>query len=247
MINNLWCIRKMSMELKDFWAKTSPFQSVYTHSVISGKVAQVLAREFLSSGVRELLSKQLSLGKTDLLCFLGYLVALHDVGKLDYSFQVRDDQLREKLLDQVELQEIYIPGVRHEKTGQMFLHSCWKEGGEDRHSSTLFSKIVGAHHQGKVGNGNFRAVSEWQEYRKILENKIRAQFYGKQETVLPAVPKEEQGAVGALLLGIMILADWISSGSTFSDAETWIETADAQDRIEKETRLFLKKCGLNME
>ena len=237
----------MSMELNDFWAKTAPFQSVYTHSVISGRVAQVLTREYLSSGVRELLSRQLSLGKTDLLCFIGYLVALHDIGKLDYSFQVRDERLREKLLDQVELHEIYTPGVRHEKTGQMFLHSCWKEGGEDRHSSALFSKIVGAHHQGKTGNGNFRATSKWQEYRKTLENRIRAQFYGKHETVLPTMPKEEQGAVGALLLGIMILADWISSGRTFLDAETWIERADAQARIEKETRRFLEKSGLKPE
>ena len=51
------------MELKEFWAKTDPFQSVYTHSVISGKMAQVLTREYLSSGAREYLSAQLSLDK----------------------------------------------------------------------------------------------------------------------------------------------------------------------------------------
>ena len=243
----LWCNRNMSMELKDFWAKTGPFQSVYTHSMISGKVAQILTREYLSTGVREFLSAQLSLGRNDLISFIGYLVALHDIGKLDYSFQVRYDLLREKLLDQDELNEIYMPGVRHEKTSQMFLHSFWKAGGEERHSSSLFSLIVGAHHQGKKGNGNFRTVSQWQEYRNTLENRIRAQFYSSNGTVLPATSKTEQGAVGALLLGIMILADWISSGSTFSDAEQWIESSDAQDRIEKDTRLFLEKSGLKPE
>ena len=233
-----------NMELNDFWAKTAPYQSVYTHSIISGKVAQVLVNEYLSPGIVELLSTQLSLDRNSLIRFVRYLVCLHDVGKLDYSFQVRDERLREKLLDQTELQEIFIPGVRHEKTGQMFLHSLWKERCEDRLASALFSKIVGAHHQGKAGSGNFRSGSAWQEYRSSLEAGIREQLYSNQEAVLPSVPKSAQGTVGTLLLGIMILADWISSGNTFSDAETWIANADAPKRIEKEAKLFLEKSGL---
>ena len=93
-----------NMELNDFWAKTAPYQSVYTHSIISGKVAQVLVDEYLSPGIVELLSTQLSLDRNSLIRFVRYLVCLHDVGKLDYSFQVRDERLREKLLDQTELQ-----------------------------------------------------------------------------------------------------------------------------------------------
>ena len=232
------------MNSRDFWAKSSPFQSVYTHALISGTVAEVLVEELLSAGVKNQLVRDLSLDPDRLPGFVGYLASLHDIGKIEYSFQAQDQTMREKLELESAFSELYIPGVRHELTGRDFLRFRWKEGGEDRQSCTLFSKIVGAHHQGKNGSGNYRPDSAWQNARLSMEAELRAHFLSGQQPSLPVVSREKQGSTAAILLGLMILSDWIASGSSFADAETWIGSADAADRIRKEARGFLLKTGL---
>ena len=77
------------MNAKDIWAKTEPFQSVLTHARVSGTVAETLLFELLSCGVRKQLSDALSLDREQLAAFVGYLVSLHDIGKIEYSFQAQ--------------------------------------------------------------------------------------------------------------------------------------------------------------
>lgn len=232
------------MDSKDFWAKTSPFQSVYTHSRISGTVAGVLLQELLCVGVREQLSQELSLNGDKLLAFVEYLVSLHDLGKIEYSFQAQNGKTQQVLENEPELQEIYMPGVRHEKTGQDFLRAFWKENGENRQSCALLSKVVGAHHQGKTGKGNHNPKSAWQMYRVSLEAELRKLFLRGQKPTIPYISKEKQGSTAAILLGIMILADWIASGDSFADAEDWISEPNADTRIRDEAGRFLRGSGL---
>ena len=47
-----------SISLKDVWAKTDPFQSIVTHSTLSGLIAQVIWNQMLE-GVREELAHSL--------------------------------------------------------------------------------------------------------------------------------------------------------------------------------------------
>ena len=42
----------MSIGLQQIWAKTDPFQSILTHSLISGIVAQVIVHKMIVPGVR---------------------------------------------------------------------------------------------------------------------------------------------------------------------------------------------------
>ena len=42
----------MSIGLQQLWAKTDPFQSILTHSFISGIVAQVIVHKMIVPGVR---------------------------------------------------------------------------------------------------------------------------------------------------------------------------------------------------
>ena len=232
------------MDSRLLWAKTSPFQSIYTHARISGTVAGVLLQQLLSAGTREQLAEELSLDADRLVGFVQFLVSLHDIGKIEYSFQVQDEKTRQIIELDGTMQEVYKPGIRHEKTGQDFLRAFWKECGEDRHSCALLSKIVGAHHQGKTGSGNYHNNPAWQAVRVSLEAKLMKRFLGDRTPRLPTVQKEKQGAAAAILLGIMILSDWIASGSSFTDAEAWIEDADAEDRIRAEAEGFLSKSGL---
>ena len=48
-----------SISLKDVWAKTDPFQSILTHSTLSGLIAQVIWNQ-MPEGVREELAQFLS-------------------------------------------------------------------------------------------------------------------------------------------------------------------------------------------
>ena len=83
------------MDLNRFWAKTEPFQSVQTHAIVSGSIAQILLFDFLSKGDRDRLCGDLCLSEDSLRHFVGYLVSLHDIGKLEYSFQCSDEKCRD--------------------------------------------------------------------------------------------------------------------------------------------------------
>lgn len=232
------------MDSRNFWAKTSPFQSISTHARISGIVATVILDELLSAGVRAQLCDNLSLDSDQLRGFVGYLVSLHDLGKIEYSFQVQNEDMRRAIESDRCMQEVFKPGTRHEKTGQSFLRAFWKESGEDHQSCALLSKVIGAHHQGKTGSGNYNPNSAWQPLRISLEAELKKFFLGDQPFRLPRVQKNRQGSTAAILLGIMILSDWIASGTSFADAETWIDSIDADNRIRAKSEQFLAKSGL---
>ncbi len=233
------------MELKDFWAKTKPFQSVYTHSVVSGLVSQFLLTHWLSEGDRKRLTQELHLDEEELTPFVGYLVSLHDVGKLEYSFQVMDEELGEVTRREYGAQALARTGVRHEKTGRDYLQDLWSELGEEWDSAELFSMIIGAHHQGKTGTGNYKPRdSVWNGFRGELESRMRAFFLGGGESPLPMAEGAGRGAASAILLGLLILSDWIASGTWFEEAESWLEGPDGRKRIREEAERFLRESGL---
>ena len=70
-----------SISLKDVWAKTDPFQSIVTHSILSGLIAQVIWNQ-MPEGAQEELAQFLSCTQEQVKAWLGYLVSLHDIGKV---------------------------------------------------------------------------------------------------------------------------------------------------------------------
>ena len=46
--------------------------------------------------------------------------------------------------------------VRHEKTSVIVLKRIWKEAGIDLRTRNRFAGLIGAHHQGKSGEGHKR-------------------------------------------------------------------------------------------
>ena len=61
--------------------------------------------------------------------------------------------------------------------------------------------------------------------------------------MLPDPPKQDRGVVGALLLGVVILADWIASGALFQDAESWLGLSGTAE-VRRRARGFLSDSGL---
>lgn len=235
------------MKLNDFWAKTEPFQSVVTHGLVSGYVAQVLVRTYLSPGTRKLLGSLLGLDTTRLEGFVGYLVSLHDIGKIEYNFQVKDSAMLEKLrADAIYSKEngITINGVRHERTGQIQIKSYWRALGEQKRAAELFSGIIGAHHQGKNGEGAWAVPENWHDLQAQFELKMKCEFINTTNQRLPNIEKELKGVVGAIVLSLVIVSDWIASGPAFADAEAWIRQETAKEIITKKAEEFLLRSNM---
>ena len=231
------------MTLNDFWAKSEPFQSIITHSVVSGRVAQELYDKFLSAGTQVQFETTLQMNGEEIRDFIGYLVSLHDIGKLELSFQAKNPTIKEIIDQSFCDDEVIAHGIRHEKTGEKCIRSIWQIYEEDRISSWTFSKIIGSHHQGKEGKARFRKASVWYDLQRELEEYMR-KFFLSEYVHLPKFDHDQQGIVSVILLGIMIMADWISSGSFFSDAEEWIKSTNVDHLIRTKTLDFLRRSSI---
>ena len=232
------------MMINEYWAKSEPFQSITTHSLICGRVSQILLEKWLCEGDRAQLMQAFGFSAEQLKGFVGYLCSLHDIGKIEYRFQAQDEIFRQKLAQEQTDSDLFISGTRHEKTSRDCLRTLWKERCEDRVSGAVFSKVVGAHHQGKTGSGNFKRQSQWYIKQCELEAVMRQTFLSRCEYTLPKLSKAFQGKAGAMMLGLLILSDWISSGSAFSDAEEWIDRPDADAQINAKANDFILRSGL---
>lgn len=121
-----------SISLKDVWAKTDPFQSIMTHATLSGLAAQVIW-EKLPEGVREELVRLLSSTQEQGKAWLGYLVSLHDIGKVEELFQWQWPEMRARMEKAGKKPEFADTKVRHERTTAEALNErIWKELGAEK-------------------------------------------------------------------------------------------------------------------
>lgn len=87
----------MHISLSRIWAKAEPYQSVLTHSILSGIVAQVIVKKMLVPGVQRKLQSALSCPEAQFADWIGYLVSLHDIGKVEGQFQYRWAPMKETM------------------------------------------------------------------------------------------------------------------------------------------------------
>lgn len=233
------------MELTDFWAKTNPFQSIVTHGIVSGTVCRYLMSEYLSAGSRRLTADVLDVTEEELAGFMAYLVSLHDIGKIEYHFQCKDPDMKSKLKELgVDKRYLGKEFVRHEKTGAIAISRIWEQQDLDEESIDVFAAMIGAHHQKDHGTGSMSKDSFFAEQRQKFESAMYERFMAGSEDPLPEIPDRQEGVFESILLGMIILSDWISSGILFADAEEWIESADSETEITRRTKRFLEESGL---
>lgn len=238
----------MNISLSQVWAKTDPYQSILTHSVLSGLVAQVIVKKMLVPGVRKRLLTALSCKEEQFLDWIGYLVSLHDIGKVEGQFQYRWAPMKGKM-DEAGLKPAFLDPtpVRHEKTTCHCLKDrIWKDIG-DRSSVRFYTGILEIHHQGKSGAEGDRQNQFWNQLQDEMEFQMRRRFLHSDQVFLPAVEKKDRGSVGVLLLGIVVLSDWIASSDYFAQAESWSSQPDAQENAERLAEHFLDVSGLTVQ
>lgn len=230
------------ISLDSMCAKSEPFQSIPVHGIVSGVTAQVLFSQFLSPGTAQKLERLLRLSEEETANLIGYLVSLHDIGKLAPRFMERiaSPELYKQLKEE-DLLPRFSEHVRHEKTTQQLLKTMWKKEGAALRTLNFYSGILGAHHQGKSGNGE-GAAPLWEPFQQEMEQRMR-NFFGPVPS-LPEVPKNELGFLGSVLLGLTVLADWISSGAYFGHAQDWMGEPDFREKVREQAIEFLRKSGL---
>ena len=225
-------------ELSRLWAKTEPYQSVLTHGFVVGAVAQELVRYALSAGVRLELETALACSEEELIRLAGYIASLHDCGKIGVAFQSRDAETR-RMLENAGQSPGIPTSARHEKTTYSALKRIWKR------KWVFYAEILAAHHQGRPGRGE-KSGEVWMELQDEFELTMRRAFLGRDCAALPE-PVSGEGAAGALMLGIVILADWIASGEAFADAEEWMNGGAKLDEARARAVEFIDKSGLKAE
>ena len=236
-----------SISLKDVWAKTDPFQSIMTHATLSGLAAQVIW-EKLPEGVQEELACLLSITQEQGKAWLGYLVSLHDIGKVEELFQWQWPEMRARMEKAGKKPEFADTKVRHERTTVAALNErIWKELGAEKSLRSFYAGVLGAHHQGKDGKGGSKHTknsSFWNGLQAELEETMRHLFLKTEVVFFPPIEKPWKGPAGALLLGLTILSDWIASGDLFADAETWFDPEKTWAEAEQKVERFLEDSGL---
>ena len=236
------------MELKQMWAKTQPFQSVVTHGIVSGTICRHLMKAYLSDGCRQLVSGLLGLTEDELSDFMAYLISLHDIGKIEYHFQCKDPEMKARLKE-LGVDKGYVgkENIRHEKTGEASLRNLWEQQEQNYDSLEIFAALIGSHHQKNHSSDRAKKDSFFEGYRRELELFMRESFLADPNVVLPEVSDKQEGVIESILLGMMILSDWIASGIMFADAEEWIANDDSEKLIMDKTEEFLTLSGLKKE
>lgn len=176
----------MRIGLSQVWAKTEPFQSILTHSELSGIVAQVIVKKAVAPGVRQKLLTALSCTDEVFCNWIGYLVSLHDIGKVEGQFQYRWPPMKERM-DKAGLRPV-LPeeSIRHERTTWRCLRErIWRTAGH-RSEAKFYADILAAHHQGKNGAEGEQQNSFWNSLQEelrhwlehLMEDQVRAASSG---------------------------------------------------------------------
>ena len=229
------------MTIFDLWAKAAPFQSVVTHGIVSGVVAQQVLSLFLPAGTRDQLCRGLNVTDAQLEQFVGYFTSLHDIGKINYYFQAMQED-RKPEMEAAGLAEMDLPDLhfRHERESFLALKKIWDP--IDHRNGVKLAEILGAHHQGKrTSLTQPQASPPWEALQQAFEGEMRQRFWHSAYT-FPKLEKSSEGAVSAILLGIVILSDWISSSDCFDAAEA---QADLREYARQQAAQFLQWSGLH--
>lgn len=183
----------MSIGLQQIWAKTEPFQSILTHSFISGIVAQVIVHKMIVPGVRNKLLALLSCTPEKFTDWIGYLVSLHDVGKIEGQFQYRWLPMKESMdKEGVKPDFPALNQIRHEKTTWRCLRErLWKEA-SNQSAAKFYADILEVHHQGKSGTEGDRQDLFGIIFRKNSSTGCGFDFYALRNYFYPLLGKKTE-------------------------------------------------------
>ena len=113
----------MQITKDDLWAKLEPFESVESHLLRTGLVCKVACtKTSLKSVFKVLQENTFGIDDENLLNFVCYIIAMHDIGKVHPSFQEKDKDFCNKLKEE-NLYNPIIDNFRHEAQSQEYIYN----------------------------------------------------------------------------------------------------------------------------
>ncbi|GMV90134.1 MAG: CRISPR-associated helicase/endonuclease Cas3 [Chthonomonas sp.] len=181
---------------RELWAKSEPRHPLWRHQLDTAAVSLELRNPLLHEGWS---AEQLAL-----------VVALHDIGKADASFQHQTGGSLSEDLQRAGFGLTSDSKCRHERLSARFLRGAFKSADQEQDADTI-ARCVLAHHgywcEGARGVGNAYEKAQ-QDLCSMLQDVLGVRF----DTV-PAV--KDHSSFGMRLCGHIVLCDWIASNEAF--------------------------------
>ena len=222
------------------WAKTEPFKPLKMHLLETGIVAQELIVEGCFVPLEKELECYLALSRDKVLSLVGYIASVHDIGKasLGMAQKASDMPIMQFIQDNhlmVELSD----GFRHELYGGDRLEKIWlkRKRFKDFDIRTCLADVIRLHHQGKNGGQGVSDIQkeEGEQIWEELQEELEEEMWGIFQPV--DVRAENLNAVCMILLGLVIVADWIASGETFAG----LSVNRGDEEIIRDTQRLMKQ------
>lgn len=234
------------LQPEELWAKSNPYKSLINHMIEVGETTKVLLSEGNFHALLILLQKQLGIDEERVVSFAAYISALHDIGKchplFQYNSQVPD--VYEKIGSEKLEYPIKADDFRHEKYSYDIAIRIFKEKKRfDNRTANLICKIIKLHHQGKKGkdyklDDELKSSKVWNRFQDDIEEELWIKFNPPKI----CIGKNNTDTICTSLLGVLILSDWIASGSPFISNN--LKDIN-QNMICKEVNNFLKLSGMS--
>ncbi len=237
------------IELKELWAKSDPRKELICHLKETGIVCKVILEYGSFSRVKDELLRSMNILQPELTNLLMYLAGLHDLGKCHPCFQFQNT--KGNTLDAGLKYPLNKKDYRHEHGSASAAKRIWEEkkrfgsgcGEEsDGEIEEILAEILLLHHQGKTGR-NY-ALKDWENARYWTDAQSRIEDEIYEWAKPPAISTEKIKHIdvaATLITGLVILADWIASGDSFEDTESFSD----EKIVEARALSFLDGIGLN--
>ena len=200
--------------LLNIWGKTDPFHPLLFHMVDVGNVGQELFNSVVFQPVKIRLLEAMGCSETQLNSWLGYFFSMHDIGKCHPEFQIKDTKFVKKLKNT----GLIFPKLSYHKFYHSLYSAQWvknffKKQEWGLKTTRTVSEVILGHH-GKFSQSEIldhpKIHENWEPYRTRL-NKLTLDYFNPEDWV----PNEffNHSLVGLLLLGLLVLSDWIASNN----------------------------------
>lgn len=219
-----------------FWGKSRPYKSLVSHMIDTGCMAKALMEKGSLKTIN--LDMLFNEPQKDIVNTLAYFASLHDIGKCHPYFQRQNQESQGYgfLLEN----NLFMPNsidvvFRHERYTASVIRRIFSEQNiNSKKSSKLISKILAMHHQGKNGT-NFEISEDMEKWWFKAQDNIHFLMSTLfKPTRIDIENSQHIDAACMSILGIVILADWIASGTWFD------EPGDFLNPIEYYTRSYEK-------
>ena len=203
-------------KLVQIWGKTDPFHPLLYHMVDVGHIGQELINSTLFNPIKSQLIENLNVSDSELNSWLGYLLSLHDIGKIHPAFQMKAPDYVESLKE-IGLNFPNNPSQKynHALFGGNWIKNHLKTLGWGRKMYVLISGIIIGHHGNfamDIVEENLKINEIWDPYR-VIANEILFNHFRLANHALRDL--KDHSKIGVFLIGILVLSDWVASNDKF--------------------------------